>query len=76
MQKLRSDRIGIRIDCNICGYSKQPIGRSAPMGLKYCDDDCEGYRKHPLPGSLWPGESEESFGYPVGADGTTDAKSA
>ena len=32
--------------------------------------DCPGYRQAPYPGSLWPNETSDDFGYPVGADGT------
>jgi hypothetical protein len=71
---LRATRVGIAVECRVCGYDKKPIGRSAPLGLSYCDDDCDGYRQEPRPGSLWPRESEADFGYPVGADGTTDAQ--
>jgi hypothetical protein len=49
---------------------KKPIGRSAPFNASYCDNDCEGYRKPPYPGSLWPGETEEDFGYKISDDGT------
>jgi len=35
-----------------------------------CDWECRGYREVPLSGSLWPGESEADFGYPVNDDGT------
>jgi hypothetical protein len=63
-------RVGIAVVCALCGRMKQPIGRSAPMGAHYCTDTCQGYRQPPLPGSLWPRESEKDFGYPVGDDGT------
>jgi hypothetical protein len=29
-----------------------------------CDNDCEGYYAEPLPGCLWPGETDADFGYP------------
>jgi len=73
---LSATRIGVAIECGVCGYVKKPVGRSAPMGMSYCDDDCAGYRQAPYPGSLWPRESEADFGYPVGVDGTTDAPTA
>lgn len=46
--------------CDICGLTKKPIGRSAPleMGNGFCDDSCAGYRKDPRAGHLWPGELE------------------
>jgi hypothetical protein len=39
----------------------------------YCTDECPGYRQPPYAGSLWPGETEAEFGYPVGDDGTRRA---
>lgn len=65
-------KVGIVVTCALCGDMKKPVGRSAPLGATYCDEDCPGYRTKPLPGSLWPGESEQDFGYPVGADGTKE----
>lgn len=63
-------RIGIVVRCCVCGQTKKPVGRDAPMAASYCDDECRGYRQGPLPGSLWPGETEEEFGYPVSRNGT------
>lgn len=40
-----------------------------------CDDGCEGYRNAPLPGDLWPGETEEDFGYTVSVNATREADS-
>jgi hypothetical protein len=74
-KELRASRVGVRVRCGECGRTKKPIGRSEPLGVSYCNDECHGYRNNPRPGSLWPGESEADFGYPVGADGTTDASS-
>jgi hypothetical protein len=73
-RQLSEARVGVAIDCAVCGYVKKPIGRSAPMELRYCDDDCPGYRQSPRPGSLWPRESEADFGYPVDRDGTNEAQ--
>lgn len=56
-------RIGKWIRCTACGCFKQPRGRSAPIGLHFCNDECPGYRLAPLPGNLWGGESEADFGY-------------
>lgn len=70
---LRTSRVGVIVRCTVCGQNKKPIGRSGPLMASYCDDDCRGYHQNPKPGSLWPGESEADFGYPVGSDGTTDA---
>lgn len=36
------------------------------------DDQCAGYRESPLSGDLWPGETEEEFGYPVGVSATRE----
>jgi hypothetical protein len=65
-------RVGIEVTCAVCGRMKQPIGRDAPLAAHYCDRDCVGHRQPPYPGSLWPGETEAEFGYPVGTDGTTE----
>lgn len=67
-------KVGIASYCSVCGLRKNPIGRSAPLEManSLCDFECEGYRQDPLPGSLWPGETEKDFGYPVGVDGVVD----
>ena len=68
-------RVGVKIVCTVCGQMKQPVGRSAPMGPSYCTDDgCRGYPMPPEPGSLWPGETEVEFGYPVAAAGTIEMR--
>ena len=54
MSELSKTKVGSRLYCGLCGQPKKPIGRAAPMELRYCDDDCGGYMSHPLPGSLWP----------------------
>jgi len=68
-------KTGIAVTCTICRRTKKPIGRSAPleMGGSMCDYGCPGYSHDPLPGSLWPGETEEDFGYEVRASGTREA---
>lgn len=63
-------RVGVLVRCTACGRMKKPVGRSAPLCADYCDHECEGYRSEPRPGSLWPGETSEDLGYPVGEDGT------
>lgn len=68
-------KVGICVECKVCGQMKKPFGRSAPMGTCYCDDECKGYCQEPYPGSLWPGESEDDFGYPVSPNGTKEAES-
>ena len=62
---LRTDYYGYEADCAVCGVTKQPVGRSAPMRFYYCTSDCPGYHQEPLPSNLWPDESESDFGYPV-----------
>lgn len=61
---MKAGKVGIRVTCGICGRTKQPHGRSAPMASSYCDSDCEGYNENPRPGCLWPGETDEDFEYP------------
>ena len=65
-------RVGIVVECAGCGQRKAPIGRSVPLAMYLCDCDCPGYRQDPYPGSLWPGETSDEFGYPVGTDGTVE----
>lgn len=65
-------RVGIAVTCTVCGQRKCPRGRSQPIGAYLCDCDCPGYRMDPKPGDLWPGESQEDFGYPVGEEGTIE----
>ena len=62
---MSDQEVGKAVDCAVCGRRKKPIGRSAPMEManSLCDPDCEGYYKDPKPGSLWPGETQEEFGY-------------
>jgi hypothetical protein len=66
-------RVGVTVYCSQCGQRKQPRGRSAPMGAAYCDSECPGYNQEPRVGDLWPGETEEDFGYPCSNWGTVDA---
>jgi hypothetical protein len=66
-------RVGIRVTCAMCGRTKAPHGRSiSPETVAgYCTyEQCEGYLKEPYPGSLFPRETEEDFGFPVGDSGT------
>lgn len=69
-------KVGILVRCVVCGNAKKPVGRSGPLDASYCDDECAGYRQPPFVGSLWPGETEEQFGYPVGSDGTAEQEQA
>ena len=68
-------KVGVSVRCTLCGRTKKPVGRSAPLGTHWCDDDCEGYRCDPKPGCLWPGESEDEFGYACGTNATEVRKS-
>ncbi len=70
MSKLRANVWGMAVRCAVCGHTKAPVGRSVPAEIYRCDSECEGYRRPPYPGSLWPGETEADFGYPVSDDGT------
>lgn len=67
-------RYGIAVLCQVCHLQKKPIGRSAPLEMAsgLCDQDCEGYRRDPKPGDLWPGESASDFGYPCSSDATEE----
>ena len=63
-------KIGVRVNCAECGHQKKPRGRSAPLGVFMCEPECSGYYREPLVGDLWPGETEEEFGYPCSDNGT------
>lgn len=68
-------KVGAPVRCALCGATKKPVGRSGPLDASYCEPllgghGCEDYWQQPYPGSLWPGESEAEFGYPVGEAGT------
>ncbi len=67
-------RIGVAVQCTVCGLRKKPIGRSAPVAMAngLCDHECSGYDQEPKPGSLWPGESERDLGHPCGVNGTRE----
>jgi hypothetical protein len=73
---LDPNKVGVAVECAVCGRRKQPVGRDAPMGWYGCTFECSGYRQEPYPGSLWPGESEADFGYYVNDRGTTAAPAA
>lgn len=80
-------RVGIAVECKVCRMTKQPRGRSAPIGHTMCNPrglnnqygGCEGYWQEPLVGDLWPRETEMDWGYRFTLDGTremTDAEVA
>jgi hypothetical protein len=64
--------VGIRVYCEKCKRQKAPRGRSVPIThASYCTwDQCRDYHEPPEPGDLWPGETEEDFGYPVSRHAT------
>ena len=44
--------------CLVCGLTKKPLGRAAPLEMAngLCDLECPGYRQDPQAGHFWPGE--------------------
>jgi len=60
-----TENIGTAVTCIVCGMRKKPVGRSAPMEIanSLCDWECPGYNQEPHPSQLWPGETQEEFGY-------------
>jgi hypothetical protein len=60
-----AEKVGIAVNCKVCGLRKKPVGRSAPMEManSLCDWECPGYNQDPKPGHLWPDETQEEFGY-------------
>lgn len=68
-------KVGIPVQCGRCKRTKAPRGRSVPDAVygAYCTwDQCPAYDDDPKPGDLWPGETAEEFGYPVGANATEE----
>lgn len=71
-------KVGIRVDCAVCGRQKCPRGRDGSALREYCypewygSSGCKGYEQDPKVGDLWPRETEEDFGFPVSADGTKE----
>ena len=67
-------KIGISIDCSTCRRSKPPRGRSVADAMygSVCNSECPGYWEDPKPGDLWPGETEEDFGFPVSSNATRE----
>ena len=45
-------------ECTVCHRTKPPVGRDVPAALNgsFCDSACEGYRRPPYAGHLWPEE--------------------
>lgn len=70
-------KVGICITCAVCGQQKKPWGRSAPLEMNMCEvGQCHGWLAEPKVGDLWPGETEEDFGYPCCSEGTKDIQPA
>lgn len=68
-------RVGISVECAACGRTKAPRGRSVPHEIAnyLCSHyDCEHFYEEPFPGDLWPGETEEEFGYPISGHATKE----
>ena len=66
-------KVGVSVTCPVCHMQKKPRGRSAPLQMSMCDPhECDSYWNDPKVGDLWPGETEEDFGYPVSSDGTVE----
>lgn len=68
-------KIGISVDCLKCGQTKAPRGRSVPdmISINRCTwDKCTDYYNDPKPGDLWPGETEEDFGFPCSINATKE----
>ena len=65
MTTTATGRVGVAVQCETCGKTKTPHGRDAGAlaANSYCDTDCPGYNDDPIPGCLWPGETDEDFGY-------------
>lgn len=64
---------GIGVECVVCYRRKAPRGRSVTVEMadSLCSHgNCSGYWASPYPGDLWPGETEEEFGYPVSPNAT------
>lgn len=45
--------------CSMCGNPKAPIGRSAPLGSRYCTHECDGYYIEPLASQWFPREKDK-----------------
>ena len=58
-------RVGVAVICTVCNLRKKPVGRSAPLEMcnSLCDWECTGYDEKPHAGHLWPGETQEEYGY-------------
>lgn len=67
-------KVGIAVECTVCGLRKKPHGRSAPLEManSLCDPECDGYQLSPYPGCLWPGETDEDYGFRSCDNATTE----
>ena len=72
-------KVGIEVYCAMCHRTKAPRGRSVPdMSYnQFCTGMmCSGYGEDPIVGDLWPGETEQDFGYPLDVAGTKEVSDA
>lgn len=74
---MAATKIGVEVICRVCRHMKAPRGRSTSPLQAYClqpwpdgSDGCSGYEMDPQVGSLWPGETDEEFGFPCNDLGT------
>jgi hypothetical protein len=68
-------KIGVAVECPHCHRTKAPRGRSiSPLTYEsYCNrDECPYYWDDPKPGDLFPGETEEQFGFPCSVNATRE----
>lgn len=75
---MAATKIGVSVECAICGRTKAPRGRSVSpmMHGSYCTQEyigepsCSGYDMEPRVGDLWPRETDEDFGFACSDVGT------
>ena len=66
-------RVGIAVACTVCGQRKAPTRTVGPTRHVSVRSRLSRVSTGPLSaGSLWPGETSDEFGYPVGPDGTVE----
>ena len=69
MRALSKTKVGISVDCVVCGKQKKPRGRDAPVSSPYCTYGCTGYQKEPLPDHSGLVNRRPNSGYFVGECG-------
>ena len=76
-------RVGIEVRCSVCGKPKAPHGRSLPIPehRQWCEANflnqalqCPGYYADPQSGCLFPGETEDDYGYECCNNATEEIK--